>query len=69
MVGAAALVDVGELQFFDRVGDLVQVMLGQMQIPGCYFQILMTEQKLDGAQVGFRLPADAWPSCGEPGGV
>ena len=48
----AAPVDTGELQFLDGVGDLVQVMLGQMQIPGRYFQILMTEQKLDGAQVG-----------------
>ena len=52
MVEAAALVDVGELQFFDGVGDLVQVLLGKMQIPGRGLQILMTEQKLDGAQVG-----------------
>src|ERR1039458_3359533 len=52
MIGMAALVDVRELQFLDRVGHLVQVMLGQMQIPGRYFQILMAEQKLDGAQVG-----------------
>ena len=52
MIRPAALVDVGELQFFDRVGDLVQVMRGKMQIPRCYFQILMTEQKLDGAQIG-----------------
>ena len=28
------------------------VLLGQVQIPGCHLQILMTEQKLDGAQVG-----------------
>jgi len=55
MIGTAALVDVAELQLFDRVGHLVQVMRGQMQIPGRYFQILMTEQKLDGAQVGSGL--------------
>ena len=41
-----------KLQLFDGVGHLVQVMLGQVQVPGCYFQILMTKQKLDGAQVG-----------------
>jgi hypothetical protein len=52
MIGTAGLFDVAELQFFDRVSHLVQVMLGQMQIPGRYFQILMTEQKLDDAQVG-----------------
>jgi hypothetical protein len=52
MIATAALVDVAELQLFDGVGDLVKVMLGQMQIPGRYFQILMTEQKLDDAQVG-----------------
>ena len=55
MIRPAALVDARELQFFDGVRDLVQVMLGQMQIPGCYFQILMTEQQLDGAQVGSGL--------------
>ena len=43
MIRPAALVDVAELQFFDRVGDLVKVMLGQMQIPRRNFQILMTE--------------------------
>jgi hypothetical protein len=43
MIRPAALVDARELQFFDRVGDLVKVMLGQMQIPGRHFQILMTE--------------------------
>jgi len=52
MIGAAALVDAGQLQLFDRVGDLVQVLLRQMQIPGRHLQILMAEQKLDGAQVG-----------------
>ena len=52
MIRPAALVDVGELQFFDRVSDLLQAMRGKMQIPRCYFQILMTQQKLDGAQIG-----------------
>jgi hypothetical protein len=51
MKGATALVDADELQFFDRVGDLLQALLGKVKIPGCYLQILMTEQKLDGAQV------------------
>ncbi len=41
MMGAAALVDTGELQLFERVGDLLQVLLRQVQIPGCYLQILM----------------------------
>ena len=52
MIGTATLLDAGQLQLFDRVGDLVQVLLREVQIPGCHLQILMTEQKLDGAQVG-----------------
>ena len=48
---SGALLDAGQLQLFDRVGDLVQVLLREVQIPGCHLQILMTEQKLDGAQV------------------
>ena len=52
MIEAAALVDAGELQFFNRVDDLVQVLLGKMQIPSRGLQILMAQQKLDGAQVG-----------------
>ena len=79
MIGTAALIDAGELQFFDRVGDLVQVMLGQMQIPRRYLQIFMTKQKLDGAQVGsgfkqMRCPAvanqvgrDSLANAGPPG--
>jgi len=56
MIGATALLDAGQLELFDGVGNLVQVLLGQVQIPGCHFQILMAEQKLDGAQVssGFK---------------
>ena len=52
MMRAGALLDAGQLQFFNRVGDLLQVMLGEMQIPGRDLQILVTEQKLNGAQVG-----------------
>jgi len=52
VVEAASLVDVGQLQFFQGVDDLVQVLFGKMQIPRRGLQILMTEQKLDGAQVG-----------------
>jgi len=52
MITASTFVDAGQLQFFDRVGNLVQVLLGKMQIPGRGLQIFMTEQKLDGAQVG-----------------
>ena len=55
MIETAAPVDAGELQFLDGVGDLMQVLLGQVQIPGCHLQVLMTEQKLDGAQVGAGL--------------
>ena len=56
MIGTAAFLYAGELQFFDRVDDLMQVLLGQVQIPGCHLQILMAEQKLDSAQVstGFK---------------
>ncbi len=52
MVEGASLIDARELQFLDGVGDLLQVLCGQVQIPGRHLQILMTEQKLDGAQVG-----------------
>ena len=70
MIEAAGLVDTGELQIFDRVDDLVQVLLREMQIPGCHLQVFMTEKKLDGAQVGSGFQcADASPSCSEPWGV
>lgn len=62
VIGAAALIDAGQLQLFDGVGDLVQVLFGQMQIPGGGFQILMTEQKLDGAQVGARFQQMGGPA-------
>ena len=52
MIETAALVDARELQSLNRVGDLLQVLRGQVQIPGCHLQILMAEQQLDGAQVG-----------------
>jgi hypothetical protein len=52
VIGAARLVDAGELQFFNRVGDLLQALLGQMQVPGGHLQVLVAEQELDGAQVG-----------------
>src|ERR1035438_4188557 len=52
MIEAAALINNRELQSLNRVDDLLQVLRGQVQIPGCHLQILMAEQKLDGAQVG-----------------
>src|SRR5208282_1269146 len=52
MIEAADLVDVRELQSLNGVDDLLQVLRGQVQILGCYLQILMAEQQLDGAQVG-----------------
>jgi hypothetical protein len=52
VVKATTPVDAYELQLLDGVGDLVQVLLGKMQIAGRGLQILMAEQKLDGAQVG-----------------
>jgi hypothetical protein len=64
MIEAATLIDAGQLQLFDGVGDLVQVLLGQLQISGHGLQIFMTEQKLDGAQVSGQLPASGSPSCG-----
>jgi len=36
----------------ERAGGCAQVPLGQMQIDGSYFEVAMTEQYLDGAQVG-----------------
>jgi hypothetical protein len=51
MIEAAALIDAGQLQFLDGVGDLLKALLRKMQIPGGHLQILMAEQKLDGAQV------------------
>jgi hypothetical protein len=55
VVEAASLVDAGQLQFFQGVDDLVQVLFGKMQVPGCGLQIFMTKQKLDGTQVGAAL--------------
>src|SRR5450631_1235653 len=52
MIETAALINTGELQALNGVGDLLQVLRRQVQIPGCHLQILMAEQKLDGAQVG-----------------
>ena len=52
MVEAATLIDARQLQLFDRVDGLVQVLLREMQIAGRHLQVLMTEKKLDGAQVG-----------------
>lgn len=43
MIRPAALVDVGELQFLDRVSNLLQALRGKVQIPRRHFQILMTE--------------------------
>ena len=51
MIEAASLVGAGEVEFFKRVGDLVQVGLGKVQVAGRGLQIFMTEQKLDGAQL------------------
>ena len=55
MIEAAGLVNTGELQIFDRVRDLLQVLPRQMQIPRCRLQIFMTEQKLDRTQVRARF--------------
>ena len=55
VVEAWTLVDARQVQLFDGVDDLLQVLLGQMQISGCHLQVLMTEQKLDGTQVSARF--------------
>jgi hypothetical protein len=55
MMEAATLVDAGQLQFLDRVDGLLKVLLGQVEIPSGHFQVLVTEQKLDGAQVSPRF--------------
>ena len=56
MIGATTLVDAGQLQLFDRVGDLLQVLLRKVKIAGCHLQIFVTKQKLNSAQVraGFK---------------
>jgi hypothetical protein len=36
----------------ERAGGRAEMPLGQMQVDGRYFKISMTEQNLDGAQVG-----------------
>ena len=52
MVEGTGLVDARKLQFLEGVGDLLQMLRGQVQIAGRHLQIFMAEQKLDGAQVG-----------------
>ena len=44
-----------ERECIERAGGCVEMPLGQMQVDGCYFEVAMTEQDLDGAQVGARL--------------
>ncbi len=44
--------NIGEVKVFDRVGYLLQVLRRQVQILGGCFQIAVSEQQLDGAQVG-----------------
>ena len=36
----------------ERAGGCAEMSLGEMQIDGSYFEVAMTEQYLDGAQVG-----------------
>ena len=62
MIEPAALLDAGEFQLFDGVGDLVQVLLREVQILGRGLQILVTEQDLDGAQVGARFQQMSRPA-------
>ena len=37
----------------ERAGGCAEMSLGEMQIDGSYFEVAMTEQDLDGAQVGY----------------
>jgi len=50
-----------ERECIERAGGRAQVPLGQMQIDGRYFEVAMTEQDLDGAQIG----AGFKKMCGE----
>src|ERR1019366_5838846 len=43
MVGAAALIGAGELQLFERIGDLMQMLRGQVKIPGRSVRNLMNK--------------------------
>ena len=36
----------------ERAGGCAEMPLGEMQIDGSYFEVAMTEQYLDGAQIG-----------------
>jgi hypothetical protein len=56
MKGAATLLHAGQLQLFDGVGNLLQVLLGKVKIAGCHLQIFVTKQKLNSTQVraGFK---------------
>ena len=41
-----------ERECIERAGGCAEMPLGEMQIDGSYFEVAMTEQYLDGAQVG-----------------
>ena len=41
-----------EGECIERAGGCAEMPLGEMQIDGSYFEIVMTEQYLNGAQVG-----------------
>src|ERR1700756_4233500 len=49
---AADVLDAGQREAVQRVRDCLQVSLRQMQILSGSLQVTMTEQNLDGAQVG-----------------
>jgi L-lactate utilization protein LutB len=51
MKRAAALVDARKSHILERVHDLLQMLLGQVQIPGRGLQVFMAEQELDGSEV------------------
>ena len=44
-----------ERERIERAGGRAQVPLGQMQVNGSDFEIAMSEQDLDGAQIGARF--------------
>ncbi len=55
MVLTVDFLHAGNRQAFEGIDDGAQMALGQMQIFRCRFQITMTQQNLNGAQIRPRL--------------
>src|SRR5271166_5130433 len=52
LMNGACILQCREREGIERAGGGAEMPLGEMQIDGSYFEVAMTEQYLDGAQVG-----------------